>query len=200
MDATSPQTPANRPDFARTLIRFVLLGASVFFAAGLLVYLAARTGWIDARLTSGRGLERIQMPVWFWFSTLTILVSSLSLWGAKEFARNDDARLARRALLAATGLGYVFLILQAAGFLAVFAQHRAMAGQHVLIYALIAILFGLHAAHVIGGIIPLTIVAHRSGARPLHPERVPVLRYLGWYWHFLALVWFIFFNTMLLVG
>ena len=199
MNTLSPRNSVSSFGLTSVAIRFALLGASVFFIAALLAYLLVRTGQFGTVADSG-GFERIRMPIWFWFSTLTIMVSSVSLWGAKQFTENRDPRLARRALRAATALGFAFLILQIPGFVSLLAQHRAMAEQNVFVYAPVAILFGLHAAHVLGGIVPLTVVTLRSSEHPLDEARIPVLRHLGWYWHYLTVVWIVMFHLLWLVG
>ncbi|MCA9728328.1 MAG: hypothetical protein KC729_11635, partial [Candidatus Eisenbacteria bacterium] len=126
-----PSDPRRDLGFTPTAIRFGLLGASVFFLGTLAIYLIARTGQIDAHVTSAQGLERIRMPIWFWFSTLMILVSSVSLWGTKKFVENRDPRLARRAVVAAAALGWAFLLLQVPGIRALFREHALMADQRV---------------------------------------------------------------------
>ncbi|MBK8232120.1 MAG: cytochrome c oxidase subunit 3 [Candidatus Eisenbacteria bacterium] len=195
-----PSPRSQRPGASPTtlLLRFAILGMTMFFAALLLAYLVMRLGRNPHVLSGAAGLH-FDVPVWFWFSTLTVLVSSLSLWGAGRFAELDNPRLARRAYVAATGLGYVFLLLQAIGVTELFLRHRTVVGQHVGIYGVIFLLFGLHALHVLGGLIPLTRGALALARRPLDREHRATIQGISGYWHFLTLVWFTLWNVIILV-
>ena len=71
-------------------------------------------------------------------------------------------------------------------------------GNHL--YALIFVLVLLHALHVIGGIVPLTIVTVKGfGGAYDHEHSLPV-QHTAMYWHFLDAVWIVMFSTFQLIG
>lgn len=180
-------------------LAILLVSLGVFFAAGLAAYVTARTGRLGHQVTSGSGIEHVNLPVWFWASTLVILVSSACLHYAQASARAGHARRARRAFLATAALGYLFLILQIPGLVQLVARHRALAEQQTLIYMSVLFLVVLHALHVVGGLVPATGIALSSAGRPLDERRAGSLRRMALYWHFLAVVWMVLFSTFLLV-
>jgi len=186
---------------ARTTLalRFATLGISLAFASLVTAYLVARLGR-NPFVSSGVALPHLVMPIWFWFSTLVVMVSSLSLWGAGQFAELDNPRLARRAYLAATVLGYVFLLLQIPGVTELYLRHRGQMPHHVGVYGLVFLLFGLHGLHVLGGLPLLTRRALSLSARPLDRAHRAELAPISFYWHFLAILWIVLWNLLLLVG
>jgi heme/copper-type cytochrome/quinol oxidase subunit 3 len=177
----------------------LLISLGVFFAAGLAAYVTARTGRLGHQVTSGSGIEHVDLPVWFWVSTLVILVSSACLHYAQVSARVGHARRARRAFLATAALGYLFLLIQIPGLVQLVSRHRAAAETQTLIYMSVLFLVVLHALHVVGGLIPATGIAASSARMPLDERRVGALRRMALYWHFLAVVWMVLFSTFLLV-
>lgn len=199
-DAESSGTGSFRPPPGTVTLglRILIVTLGVFFAAGLLAYLTARTGRLGHMVTSGSGAGRITLPAWFWFSTFVILVSSVTLYGSLQFARAGRAGRARVFFLATTALGWLFLVLQVPGLVGLVRTHRTFAEHDVLIYALVLFLVGLHGLHVIGGLVPLTVLAARSSSVPFDARRARVVRHMSAYWHFLAAVWIVMFSTFLL--
>jgi cytochrome c oxidase subunit 3 len=57
-------------------------------------------------------------------------------------------------------------------------------------------LTGLHAAHVIGGLIQLSVVTVRAYRGAYSPSYHPGVTYSVMYWHFLDIVWLVMFFTM----
>jgi cytochrome c oxidase subunit 3 len=55
---------------------------------------------------------------------------------------------------------------------------------------------GIHGIHVLGGMIPLSILAIQAGRRKVFPEGT---EYVGLYWHFVDLVWIFLFPLLYLI-
>jgi cytochrome c oxidase subunit 3 len=55
---------------------------------------------------------------------------------------------------------------------------------------------GIHGLHVLGGMIPLSILAIQGGRRKIFPEAT---EYVGLYWHFVDLVWIFLFPLLYLI-
>jgi heme/copper-type cytochrome/quinol oxidase subunit 3 len=211
MSASTPSDPGSEsgaggppyfeapPGSSRLGLGILLVSLGVFFAAGLAAYVAARTGRLGHQVTSGSGIEHVDLPLWFWVSTLVILVSSACLHYAQVSAGVDHTRRARRAFLAATALGYLFLLLQIPGLVQLVARHRALAETQTLIYMSVLFLVVLHALHVVGGLFPMTGIAASASRAPLDASRVDALRRMALYWHFLVVVWMVLFSAFLLV-
>jgi len=67
----------------------------------------------------------------------------------------------------------------------------------VLVYGLAFGLILLHAAHVLGGVLPLTWATIRAWRGGYDHERHETITYLTMYWHFLDVVWLIMFAVLL---
>jgi cytochrome c oxidase subunit III len=154
-----------------------------------------------AGLTSAYIVKR-QQPGWttfdipraFWYSTGVILVSSLTVQMAlKAFSEREMIRYRNLITLTAM-LGTLFVILQWVGFRHIWNSGVTLkgsgAGQFLYVIA------GLHALHVLGGIVALFIMLIKAfGSRIRSYNRVPV-ELMSTYWHFVDLLWlylFIFF-------
>ncbi|MCZ6542722.1 MAG: cytochrome c oxidase subunit 3, partial [Planctomycetota bacterium] len=60
------------------------------------------------------------------------------------------------------------------------------------------VLTGVHALHVIGGLIPLAAVTIRSFRNRYSSTDHAAVRYCAMYWHFLDGVWIVLFATLML--
>jgi len=57
-------------------------------------------------------------------------------------------------------------------------------------------LTGLHAAHVVGGLIPLAVVTVRAFRDRYSPAAFAGVAYTAVYWHFLTAVWLVLFTIL----
>lgn len=133
------------------------------------------------------GWEGVRTPAIFWYSTAVILVSSVTIQAAlRSFKQREMARF-RILFLSTLVLGIAFLILQWIGFNYLWEHgvkfRGAGAGQFLYI------IFGLHALHIIGGIVALAIMAAKEYfGRTRNYNSVPV-EVISTYWHFVDLLW-----------
>lgn len=131
--------------------------------------------------------ETITTPKAFWFSTAVIVISSLTMQMALRSFRQRNMRQYRSLTAVTLVLGVAFVILQFVGFKSLWnagVQFRgAGAGQFLYVIA------GLHAVHVIGGIVALIIImlkAFFGRVKSYNPVPVDVITT---YWHFVDLLW-----------
>jgi|SRR5215218_6829427 len=131
--------------------------------------------------------ETIDTPQLFIYSTLCLLASSLTVQLAlRAFKQRDMGRY--RALLITTAvLGLAFVVLQYFGFRWMWAHGVSFkgAGQGQFLYVIV----GLHALHVIGGIVALVIMGIQAyfGSRRNY-NSIPV-EVAATYWHFVDALW-----------
>jgi len=134
------------------------------------------------------------VPRAFWFSTTVMLLSSLTMQAAIKSFKERQMKKYRNLIMATVGLGILFIILQLMGFIQIWNSGITMrgsgAGQFLYVIA------GLHALHVLGGLIVLTVMFLKAfSARIRSYNSVPV-EIVGTYWHFVDILWiylFIFF-------
>ena len=147
-----------------------IVALSMFFAASIVVYLLMRQmhqPWPP------RGFPAL--PATLWLSTLDIVFSSITIQGAVLAARRDDKVGLQRNLVATLLLGLGFLGLQSYAWYTIWTQVAAAADLSSTYLKMFYALTGLHAVHVLGGLVPLvmvTVAAYRActAARRTRPS------------------------------
>jgi cytochrome c oxidase subunit 3 len=165
---------------------WVGIGSIVMMFAGLTsAYIVKRE---QAEWTS------VVVPGIFYYSTIVMLVSSLTVQMALKGFKERNMHLYRRLITLTALLGIAFIAMQIMGFLQLTRGGIKLEGAGA--QAFLYIIFGLHAVHVLGGAIALLIMLIRAfSARIRNYNPVPV-EVAATYWHFVDLLWvylFIFF-------
>ena len=195
--------PTHRPDdfraqaapreLGRLGMRLLLLALSMLFAASLTGYLVVRAG---ASAWPPPGMPGF--PKGLWFSTVLILLASATVQWALSGIRRGDQRGLRYGLILTTGLGVAFLASQTINWFALVAEHLT---PRVNLYGFtFYLLTGLHAAHVVGGLIPLAITTRKAIRGDYTPQFHPGVENVAIYWHFLDAVWMVLFVILFLAG
>jgi cytochrome c oxidase subunit 3 len=139
--------------------------------------------------------QPFNLPVPVFISTALIIISSFVYdIGKRAINRNDDKR-ARQFLVLTTVLGAAFISSQILAWLALVNKGLYLQGNP---YAgFFYILTGIHAVHVLGGIVALGAILLRSwNYTEYWPEleyRRNLARSVGWYWHFMGVLWIVLF-------
>lgn len=140
------------------------------------------------------GWVSVTLPKLFYISTVVMLVSSLTIQMAVKSFRERNMQQYRRLITLTTILGTAFVIMQVIAFKQLYSSGVRMEGSGAGQF--LYIIFGLHALHVIGGVIALLVMflkAYNSKVRSYNPVPVEVA---ATYWHFVDLLWvylFVFF-------
>ena len=148
--------------------------------------------------SSQAGWEQVQTPAYFWYSTVAILLSSLTVQLAVRSFKQREMKQYRMLLGVTFILGILFIVLQFLGFSWMW-EHGvrfkgAGAGQFLYIIA------GLHGLHVIGGIIALLITFMKAFfGRSKTYNSVPV-EVLATYWHFVDGLWLYLLIFFIIIG
>jgi cytochrome c oxidase subunit 3 len=201
--STAPSAPASDPQPDDALAAFrppagtAVFGMSVAIASLSMAFGAAIIGYLVIRSRTDLVLA---LPNWFWLSTFIILISSVMLHWALLSARNNRPRTSRVALMLTALLALLFLLTQTPGLWQLLDAHRALAEQHLFLYRLVLFLVVLHGVHVLGGLIPLLLMAAKSITKPYDAEHAASLTLMSMYWHFLAIVWVVMFNVFLITA
>jgi cytochrome c oxidase subunit 3/cytochrome o ubiquinol oxidase subunit 3 len=195
MTAISMPQPATQWTLPRRgpvgILLFILAESSLFA-----VFVASYLYYIGRSLSGPTPSEVLQFPV---LMTVCLLSSSLTVHLAVRALRNG-----------ATSMFLVFwlaTILLAAGFLAGTARewHELIVVHHLTIrtnlfgstyYALV----GLHASHVIAGMVMLLIVAAFGLAGRVRSDHVERTEVISIYWHFVDVVWIVVVTVVYVIG
>ena len=154
-----------------------------------------------AGLTSAYVVKRDQ-PAWttfpipgaFYYSTAVLLTSSLTIQMALKGFKDREMLRYRNLLTTTAILGILFVLLQWKGFRQIWDTgitfHGSGGGQFLYIIA------GLHAVHVLGGIVALLVMVARAYMPRIRSYNSVPIEVMSTYWHFVDLLWiylFIFF-------
>lgn len=170
---------------------------------GIVSLLMAFAGWTSAYIVSSKRedwLSNIEMPSAFYFSTVIIVLSSITYMLAKKAIREDAVKACTNWLFLTLLLGLVFIALQFKGFSEMVAQGYYFTGPTSSIkMSYIFLIAAVHVVHVVAGIISLLVVLfnHKKG-------KYSSKEYLGLslgatFWHFLDLLWVYLLSFMVLV-
>ncbi|MGZ3949962.1 MAG: cytochrome c oxidase subunit 3 [Flavisolibacter sp.] len=133
------------------------------------------------------GWEEVKTPKVFWYSTTVLLISSVTMQTALRSFKQRAMRAFRTLFLTTLALGVVFVILQFEGFKYLWSHgvrlEGAGAGQFLYI------IFGLHALHVLGGIIALMIIAGQQLFGRTKSYNATPIEVMATYWHFVDVLW-----------
>ncbi len=125
-------------------------------------------------------------------NTLVLLTSSLSVVLAHSAASRGNVRNATRFLTATVALGGVFLLVKGIEYSSEIAHGFTPTAS--LFWSFYYFMTGLHASHVLAGMVAMLLVA-RQAARRRNLHRVELV---GLYWHFVDIVWIFLFPLLYL--
>jgi len=168
-----------------------IVALSMFFAASIVVYLLMRQihqPWPP------RGFPAL--PATLWLSTLDIVFSSITIQGAVLAARRDDKTGLQRNLVATLLLGLGFLGLQSYAWYKIWRQVAVPADLASTYLKMFYAMTGLHAVHVLGGLVPLVMVTIAAYQGVYGRKKNAAVRYTAIYWHFLDAVWCAVFTVV----
>jgi len=136
-----------------------------------------------------------ELPIQVWISTALIVISSFVYHRGKVALDRYDQASARIWLTSTAALGATFISSQLLAWLELSRQGLYFAGNP---YAgFFYVLTGVHAVHVLGGVIALGSVVIGSWNGINTDEQWARVRSLGqvvgWYWHFMGAVWLVLF-------
>lgn len=142
--------------------------------------------------------QEVKTPAWFWYSTGVLLLSSLTVQAALRAMKQRDMKKYRMLLLATLVLGLVFVFLQWMGFQWLWDHGVKMegAGEGQFLY----IIFGLHALHVIGGVIALTVMLFRQFFGKMISYDTSSMEVMSTYWHFVDILWIYLLVFFVFIG
>lgn len=138
------------------------------------------------------------LPVQVWISTVILLASSGTYHLGWKRVDAADLEAAKRWFMVTTVLGAAFISSQLLAWLELRSQGLYMSGNP---YAgFFYILTGVHAVHVLGGIIALGTVLLRVWYPTRDENKVlkthTVAQVVGWYWHLMDGVWLVLFGLL----
>ncbi len=166
--------------------------------ASIVMMFAALTSAYMVRKAGGNWLE-FTLPDVFYYNTIVILVSSITIHGAYLAFKQMNTKLYKTLLVISAVLGVLFLALQWEGWQALTAQGIELRTNPSSSF--LYVISGLHAAHLIGGVVALMLALTFAFMQKheVTPQKKLRLELVVHYWHFVDFwiyLFCIFINTI----
>lgn len=172
---------------------WIAMGSIVMMFAGLTsAYLVKRNqaNW-----------QGFDLPGIFLYSTVAIVISSITIQLAVRSIRARNLVSYKRWLFATVFLGLLFIAMQWQGFVDLNNQGIRLigAGSNVA-GSFIAVIAGLHMVHVLGGVVALLAIVYASFKVKQRTYASVNVEVAATYWHFVDLLWIYLFIFLSLVS
>ncbi len=165
-----------------------MMGSLILLFTGIMV--AYLIHWVDEDWLS------FGLPTWFYMSTTLILLSSFSFHWAIQYTREDDLEKIKQWMALTVFLGIGFMLTQYLGWRTLFSEGSDF--QAATSYAFLYVLSGIHALHVLVGIIINLILLVRVHGFKIHSKAMTGINRGALYWHFVDGLWLYVFIFLLI--
>lgn len=158
---------------------WVAIGSIVMMFAGLTsayIIRSNQANWLS-----------FELPLAFWYSTAAIIISSVTIWLSERAFKNREMVKYRQFLIGTLVMGILFIVLQVIGFSQLWDQGMTLT-KNVSVSFLYPIV-GLHALHVVGGVIALAVMFLKGFNRSNRNYSAIPIEIVSTYWHFVDLLW-----------
>jgi cytochrome c oxidase subunit 3 len=183
-------------------IDIALLGMMLFIASEVMFFAALFGVYFNVRASAAvwppEGTEFID-PLWLPIVVTVILItSSFTMQLAVSRIRKGDRTGMNRAIAITLLLGVVFLFLQVFDYFNLVTNDDF--GINSGVYgSLFYTMTGFHGAHVLGGVIGLTVILSRGLQGQFSSRHHVAVEAVHYYWHFVDIVWVALFATIYLL-
>ncbi len=173
-------------------VLWVAMGSIVMMFAGLTsayIVKKSQANWLEFAL-----------PTVFWYSTLTIIASSITIQLALKAFKARERKQYRTLITLTAALGILFITFQILGFANLEVRNIPLFGpKSNSATSFLGVITILHMAHVVGGVIAILIIFIRAYTSKLKNYSSLPIELISTYWHFVDFLWiylFIFFNWL----
>jgi cytochrome c oxidase subunit III len=164
-------------------------------AAIFIIFVVAYIFYIGKSLSGPTPAQVLELPI---FGTICLLSSSISVHFAVSELRKENLRNCTINLAITVLLGSIFLITTAQEWYHLI--HEGLTIRTNLFGTTYYSLVGLHATHVVVGLIMLSLVLGFSLMGRVSEEHSEKLEVLSLYWHFVDAVWVVVFFVVYVLG
>jgi cytochrome c oxidase subunit 3 len=165
-------------------------------AAIFIIFVVAYVFYIGKSLSGPTPKDVLTLPI---FATICLLSSSLTVHAAVSALRQGKRNLCSLWLAATVGLGAIFLTGTAHEWYDLI-YNRGLTIKTNLFGTTFYSLVGLHATHVVVGLIMLSLALWFSLSGAMSSKHSEKLEVLSLYWHFVDGVWVVVFLVVYVLG
>lgn len=189
---SAPRQPSFSMSQGQLGMILFLASLGVLFAATIIAYVVTRMNnpvWRTAEMPG--------LPWGLWGTTAVMFAQGASMsWATRAIRANKQLAL-ERALWWSLGLGVLFIAGQALNWHEMQATRLGQASKNLYVFTFY-MLTGVHALHILGGLVPLGIVLQRTRQREYSSSRHEGVKFCAQYWHFLGVVWLVLLTALLI--
>jgi cytochrome c oxidase subunit 3 len=156
------------------------------FIVSIIMLFAAMTSAYLVRRAEGNWLD-FTVPAVFAYSSIVLVASSLTMHWAYVAAKKDNFRSLKIAITITFALGMAFLYMQFQGWVELVDQNVFFVGNPA--GSFMYIFTGLHAFHLISGLIVLVFALVAAFRLKVHAKNLNQIEIAASYWHFLDILW-----------
>ena len=170
----------------KLLLWFAMMSMTMMFAGitSAFVVSKSREDWA----------KDFQLPNAFYFSTLAILLCSVTFNLAKKAIQKDNRSATTGFLWLTLGLGISFVMLQFTGFRQLMEANYYFTGpESNIATTFLYVIAVLHLAHLAGGLISLVIIIYNHFKQKYNSSQLLGIELGAMYWHFLDFLWICLF-------
>ncbi len=144
----------------------------------------------------GRALPMgsIAIPWPLWVSTVVIVATGFLMQRALDHVRAERIANFRNTLVATLAMSILFVLIQTPA-LTLLMLDREINTTNGAMVGFLFFLIVLHAAHVLGGLIPLFKITLNAHAGKYDHEHYAPVKMITMYWHFLDVIWIVMFGV-----
>lgn len=127
------------------------------------------------------------IPTIFWYSTALIVLSSVTIILSRKAFINRQMKQYQSWLGITTLLGIAFVTMQFFGFVELW--NNGITITRNVSFSFLYVIVGVHALHVVGGIVVLIILYVKSLTKRTRVYNSLSIDLMSTYWHFVDLLW-----------
>jgi len=186
------ETPWTLPYRGNIGMACLILAESAIF----IIFVVAYIYYIGKSLSGPTPSQVLELPI---LGTICLLSSSITVHFAVSALRKNNLRACTLSLAGTVLLGAIFLLTTAREWYHLI-HDEGLTIKTNLFGTTYYSLVGLHATHVVVGLIMLTVTLAFSVAGLVHEEHSEKLEVLSLYWHFVDAVWVVVFLVVYVIG
>lgn len=189
MELTAQELYERKARSYKLLLLFGMVSILMIFAGFTSAYVVSksRPDW----------LKDFTLPSAFIWSTVALLISSISFHFALKAIKSGKHKQTSSLLITTLTLGLTFVFLQFKGFEQVIDQGYFFTGSYSNVTtSFLYIVVLVHILHLLGGIISLLIVIYNHFKQKYNASQCLGIELSAYYWHFMDFIWiylFLFF-------
>ena len=170
----------------KMMLWFGIISMAMMFAGLTSAYVVSknRPDWISD----------LQLPNAFYWSTIAIVLSSVTIFLAEKAVKKGNRAAATGFLWATLGLAGVFIFLQFQSFSALIAEGYYFTGsESTVTTSFIYVVVLAHLAHLAGGVVVLLVLIYNHFKQKYRAGQTLGLELGATYWHFVDALWIYLF-------